>query len=608
MSEKDFLVKLRAVATSDRCPLIEKAQKPGKDADPDSAPSVLDFTLRPGSCVHLRGKSGAGKTTIASQLIDSLAKSGSHRHALQNQLHLNVDVEWNKSIPLKERCGVLFQQTTLLDELTIAGNISVALTLHKDKFSSQQQRQLRIKQLLDSVGLEYHTVAGKRPTELSGGMARRASLAVQLAQHKRVIVLDEPFTGLDLESAISVANELVHLRQRQDTAFLLISHEPHLAKIVMDPSKTTDNQIVELTTNTLKTDEGSDSYARKPRLFGTSFRDRFLERTVDYTMYSLPLIVLAFGACGLAIAMLTADQLQRLEINDQVLRLVESEVRPLIKLLTGEDATTLQMLGIKMKVKSMLNQTVPTAKASLFAIGLSKLFVLEIGPLLTALLLCGRIGGSYAGKVAMLQATSQDKLLRTLGISPQWWTLWPSLLAAVIASPVLTMAGTCIALVLGGWMGPRRYGVGTVSQFWEDCYDSVFPVLRLGSFSTLWQSKEGMKEDGEIDALFGQARGSNVWNDLLSGGLDLRVTYNTESEPTWVDSFIEISTYPPIFHLIKAQVFILVILGVAEFIARLQTNLTPRGVPSVITFSVVSAGLLVILTDWGFSRLWLLRN
>jgi hypothetical protein len=122
----------------------------------------------------------------------------------------------------------------------------------------------------------------------------------------------------------------------------------------------------------------------------------------------LPLIALAFCACGLAIAMLSADLLERLDINDQVLDLVDKEVRPLIKMLTGEDATSMQMLGIRFKDSGMLNRTVPPAKASLFAIGLAKLFVLEIGPLLTTLLLlCGRIGGSYAGRVGTMQATSQ---------------------------------------------------------------------------------------------------------------------------------------------------------------------------------------------------------
>ena len=108
----------------------------------------------------------------------------------------------------------------------------------------------------------------------------------------------------------------------------------------------------------------------------------------------MPLIALAFCACGLAIAMLSADLLERLDINDKVLDLVDTEVRPLIKMLTGEDASMLQMMGIRFKVSSMLSRMVPPAKTTLFAIGLAKLFVLEIGPLLTAVLWCGRIHGT----------------------------------------------------------------------------------------------------------------------------------------------------------------------------------------------------------------------
>jgi ABC-type transporter Mla maintaining outer membrane lipid asymmetry permease subunit MlaE len=308
---------------------------------------------------------------------------------------------------------------------------------------------------------------------------------------------------------------------------------------------------------------------------------------LDYTFYSLPLIALAFCACGLAIAMLSADLLERLDINDQVLDLVDKEVRPLIKMLTGEDATSMQMFGIRFKVSGMLNRTMPPAKANLFAIGLAKLFVLEIGPLLTALLLCGRIGGSYAGKVGTMQATSQNKLLRTLGVNPRWWTLRPSLLAALIACPLLTVVGTGISLVLGGMVGPR-YGIGNVSQYWDDLQDSILPMLRLKSFAPLWD------EDTKM----------TIWESFFN--FDLTVTYSRN--PTWTDSLIEISTFPPIYHLLKATVFILIIMGVAEFVARWQPNLTPRGVSSVITFSVVSSGLLVILADWGFSQLWLLRD
>ena len=576
----------------DKTPLVQFQARPVGPKCPFGNASI-NFELTAGGCVHLSGSSGLGKTTLATILTGL-----SDPKILLSTLDIDIQrCEWHPNIPERERCGVLFQQTTLLDELTVAGNLQLALSNCPSHHHSKgkETKEDKIKELLELVGLHYERDAHKRPTELSGGMGRRASLALQLAQRKRVIVLDEPFTGLDQEAAISVAKELVHLRKVQGTALLLISHEPHLAKTVMDPTQTKDNHTVTLKPPLSYAGSSSSISSfggpTKPSLFGTTFADRFLDRLVDYTFYSLPLIGLAFVACGLAIAMLSADLMQRLDINDQVLDLVDTEVRPLIKMLTGEDANALQMMGIRFKVNSMLNKTVPPAKAKLFAIGLTKLFVLEVGPLLTALLLCGRIGGSYAGKIGTMQATAQNKLLQTLGVSPRWWTLGPSLLAAWIAGPLLTVIGTAFALGLGGWVGPARYGIGTSTQFWEDLYDSLFPVLRLRSVAPFW--------DAELSPAW-------TWKDVLSR-MDLSVTYNTP-DSMWKEAAIETLTYPPIYHLFKAIVFIGIILFTAEVIARWQRDLTPRGVPSVITLSVVSAGLLVILADWGFSQLWLLRQ
>eukprot|EP00980_Cylindrotheca_fusiformis_P025373 scaffold13534_cov69-Cylindrotheca_fusiformis.AAC.6 len=548
------IVTFRAVSCGPKCPFD----------------GTVEFSLFAGGCVSLVGNSGMGKTTLATVLSGLPGHGGVLR-----KLDIHIETcDWDPTIPQQERCGVLFQQTTLLDDLTVAGNLAVALRLHEDRFVvDPHARKMKIKQIMDAVGLKYDRDGGKRPTELSGGMGRRASLALQLAQHKRVIVLDEPFTGLDNETAISVAKELIRLRQIQKTALLLISHEPHLAKVVMDPTKTQNNSIVQLLkqrpTHETKNGaaEGSGSW-QEPTLFGTTFQDRFFGRLTDYTLYSIPLIALAFCACGLAIAMLSADLLDRLQINQQVLDLVDTEVRPLIKLFTGEEATSLQMLGIRFKITGLLNQTVPPAKASLFAIGLTKLFVLEVGPLLTGLLLCGRIGGSYAGRVGTMQATSQNKLLWTLGINPQWWTLVPSLFAAIIAAPLLTMAGTAIALGLGGIVGPN-YGIGNSTQFYYDMNQALFPPLRITS-NTNWS-----------------------------------VTYSRT--PTWYDTIIEFGTYPPVLHNLKALVFILIIMMVAELMARMRPNLTPRGVPATITFSVVMSGLLIIFADWMFSQFWLLR-
>jgi hypothetical protein len=379
----------------------------------------------------------------------------------------------------------------------------------------------------------------------------------------------------------------------------------------MDPSQTSSNHLIELkapmkSSSSLSLQDGKVK-THQSLCFGTKFLDRFWERLVDYTFYSLPLILLAFVACGLAISMLTADLLQKLEISGKVLSLVETEVKPLIKLLTGEEATMLQMMGIRMKVNGMLNQTVPPAKASLYAIGLTKLFVLEVGPLLTALLLCGRIGGSYAGKVGTMQATNQNKLLKSLGIHPRWWTLWPSLLAATIASPLLTMMGTFVAVYLSGWVAPM-YGIGDTAKFWTELQDAMFPILRVKSFELFWRTCSDGNDEGRCANNTGFTSMVLAMRHAFSKPTDIDLAVTYAKQPKVVDSLIELATYPPIYHLLKAMVFIIIIVGVAECVARLTQNLTPRGVPSVITISVVTAGLLVILADWAFSQLWLLRH
>jgi ABC-type transporter Mla maintaining outer membrane lipid asymmetry permease subunit MlaE len=98
---------------------------------------------------------------------------------------------------------------------------------------------------------------------------------------------------------------------------------------------------------------------------------------------------------------------------------------------------------------------------------------------------------------------------------------------------------------------------------------------------------------------------STVWEATVLSP-NWKTTFSDDYNYT--DSLIEIATYPPIYHLLKACCFMLIIMIVAEVCARVKPNLTPRGVPVVITTSVVGSGLLVILADWGFSQLWLLRH
>jgi len=310
-------------------------------------------------------------------------------------------------------------------------------------------------------------------------------------------------------------------------------------------------------------------------------------KVLDYFLYSLPLILLTFLAAGLAISMLSADILRRVDVTDTVLSVVQREIKPIIQMFTGEEeVNTMYTMMINMKVRGMLNTTIPPAKATLYAMGMAKLFVLEIGPLITALLLSGRIGGSYSGEVATMQATAQNKLLLTLGISPVAWTFGPSLSASWIASPLLTLAGTVLALEIGARVGPN-YGIGDVEGYRKEVRDAVFVPLRLRGAAS-WSEERGRRTLMEHVIAF----------------TDLRCTFSE----SYADAFVEIVTHPVCFHLIKSVVFMTIIMVVAEVAARRKTDLTPRGVPKVITTSVVGGSLLVIFADWGFSQLLLKRH
>ena len=608
---------------------------------PFSNPDV-SFSLHRGSCIHLAGRSGAGKTTLASRLAGlhdiDCPNNNLSTTPLQKQLGIKIDqCRWDVSIPKGERCGVLFQRTTLIDSLTLAGNLAIALrnrppsksnndtnNNNDSKSATRTTLEEDIKNLLETVGLNYERDAHKRPTELSGGMARRASLALQIGQKKRVVVLDEPFAGLDLEAGLEVANELKRMRIRDGTAFILISHEPELARVVMgeDDGVNSDSNMDNCNGNSKGSSSKYDKEGRcftitlrppiitndnevtkqhqKPSLFGTTPLHRFIEDLTDYVFWSLPLIVLAFLACGIAIAMLSSDILRRIDVTAQVLTIVDKEVRPLIKSLTGSEANALTMMMVNFKIRAMLDAVVPKAKADLYAMGMAKLFVLEIGPLLTALLLCGRIGGSYAGRIATLRSTSQDDLLRTLGINPRRWTLLPACFAAAIASPLLTLIGTVVAVGCGSIVGPRGYGIGTRESYIEQVRKAVLPGLRLKFVEAWWPASDEVDGSVNIDT-----------NEGTLSKWDTTCTWDESSHRyhSRVESIIEIVTYPPVFLLVKAMVFILIIMTIAEVSASkmIRRTLTSRHVPSVITSSVVVSGLLVIVADWGFSQLLLLR-
>ena len=190
--------------------------------------SELDLEVRRAEIFALIGGSGSGKSTLLREMI--LLKhpdSGSIR-VLGVDLH---KLEDDKALALRQRWGVMFQHGGLFGSLTVKENIGLPLREHTglengliDEIAASK---LAITGLKSEVGAQY-------PSELSGGMRKRASLARALALDPELLFLDEPTAGLDPESAGGVDELVGRLRDLFGLTIVMITHDLDLLWQVAD--------------------------------------------------------------------------------------------------------------------------------------------------------------------------------------------------------------------------------------------------------------------------------------------------------------------------------------------------------------------------------------
>lgn len=175
--------------------------------------AVNDVCLRifSGELLAILGPSGSGKSTLL-QLVAGLAKpdSGSVRYA---------DVNWAGPagfvLPEKRDCGMVFQDMALFPHLSVADNIGFAVP--RPKKEAVVQKMLRL------VGLEGFET--RMPHELSGGQQQRVALARSLAPEPGLLLLDEPFSSLDLQLRQIMRREVRDILKRQQVSAILVTHD-----------------------------------------------------------------------------------------------------------------------------------------------------------------------------------------------------------------------------------------------------------------------------------------------------------------------------------------------------------------------------------------------
>ena len=171
-----------------------------------------------GAITCIVGLSGAGKSTIL-RLLDGLIRPDSGHVYLRGQDICHMTEE--QLIPARRKISLAFQFAALLDSLTVGDNVALPLSERGDMPHAQIRQT--VMDALDSVGLE-HTY-DNLPSELSGGMLKRAGFARAIVTRPDLILYDEPTTGLDPIVTHLITNTIVKLRQKLNGTAVVISHD-----------------------------------------------------------------------------------------------------------------------------------------------------------------------------------------------------------------------------------------------------------------------------------------------------------------------------------------------------------------------------------------------
>ncbi len=178
----------------------------------------VSFTLQTGHTKIFLGASGAGKSTIL-RLILGLLKPDAGPHLRQRR----GDRQHERGRPdaVRADLGMVFQEGALFDSLTVRENVGYKLFEELDW--PIDKANARVEEVLGFIGLGEFI--DRMPSELSGGQRRRVAIARAMAAKPRILLYDEPTTGLDPITALTVDEEIIKLRDLEGVSSILVTHQ-----------------------------------------------------------------------------------------------------------------------------------------------------------------------------------------------------------------------------------------------------------------------------------------------------------------------------------------------------------------------------------------------
>ena len=187
----------------------------------------VSFTVRAGHTKIFLGASGAGKSTILKLMLGLLKPDSGKIWVLGHRVDELSELQM---MGVRHHMGMVFQEGALFDSLTVGEN--VGYKLYEETSMPLDEVRARVESVLGFIGLAEHI--DRMPSELSGGQQQRVAIARAMAAKPSLLLYDEPTTGLDPLTSLTVDAEIIKLRDIEQVTTVIVTHQLRDAFYVAD--------------------------------------------------------------------------------------------------------------------------------------------------------------------------------------------------------------------------------------------------------------------------------------------------------------------------------------------------------------------------------------
>ncbi len=184
--------------------------------------SGVDLTVETGEMFALFGPSGTGKSVLLKTTIALIVPDRGDVRVEGESVYFSEKGTLGR---IRRKVGYVFQNAALFDSLTVHGNVSMGLPEARLREMDKREQARRVWEALELVNLDPTAVLAKLPAELSGGMKKRVGIARAIVGRPRILLWDEPTTGLDPVNTAAVERLIMQLSEELDVTSVIVTHD-----------------------------------------------------------------------------------------------------------------------------------------------------------------------------------------------------------------------------------------------------------------------------------------------------------------------------------------------------------------------------------------------